>query len=226
MQDRPEIALTPRPGPLPPFARIDDFLEPTDHDALLEWVLANPDQFAPATVTKGQLESENKVDLSKRICATSRDLGPLGPVLRERFMAAAPDLMAQAGIRFSADWLELELAAHGDGAFFTPHTDLSVGASRRPLSDAPGHDRRLSAVYYFHARPKGFSGGDLILYRFGAAPKGAGQEPANQIVIEPNDNRLVAFPSWVQHEVIRVSCPSDRFEDRRFAVNCWYCEKN
>jgi SM-20-related protein len=29
------------------------------------------------------------------------------------------------------------------------------------------------------------------------------------------------FPSWVLHEVRPVSCPSKRFVDSRFAINCW-----
>jgi Rps23 Pro-64 3,4-dihydroxylase Tpa1-like proline 4-hydroxylase len=39
--------------------------------------------------------------------------------------------------------------------------------------------------------------------------------------IEPGQNRLVAFPSWAPHEVMPISCPSRRFIDSRFAVNCW-----
>jgi Rps23 Pro-64 3,4-dihydroxylase Tpa1-like proline 4-hydroxylase len=39
--------------------------------------------------------------------------------------------------------------------------------------------------------------------------------------IEPANDTLVFFPSWYPHEVLPVSCPSGRFEDSRFAINCW-----
>ena len=91
------------------------------------------------------------------------------------------------------------------------------------MSDVPGKDRIISAVYYFHCMPKGFSGGDLRLYRLGADPLGEGKEPGNHVDIEPVRNSMVAFPSWIMHEVRPVSCPSGDFRDYRFAVNCWDC---
>ena len=219
----PDAPLMPRfLGPLPPVARMVDFLGQDDHAAILEWTLSNPDLFAPVGIHDNESEA-TVIDPTRRICAATRDFGPHRPMLRERLLAALPDLMAQAGMHFAVDSLELELAAHGDGAFFTAHTDIPVGAKRKPLAEMPGQDRILSAVYYFYARPKRFSGGNLRLYRFGAAPHGAGEDPANRIDIEPLDNVLIAFGSTVQHEVTRVSCPSGRFEDQRFAINCWYC---
>ena len=200
-----------------------NFLDERDHATILDWALSNPDLFVPVGINDSKSESGSKIDPAKRICAATRDFGPHRSMLRNRLLAALPKLMAQTGMQFSVDSLELELAAHGDGAFFTAHTDIPVGANRQPLGEEPGQDRFLSAVYYFHAQPKGFTGGDLNLYRFGAHPKGAGRVPANKVSIRPVDNSLVAFPSWVEHEVTRVSCPGDRFEDRRFAINCWYC---
>jgi Rps23 Pro-64 3,4-dihydroxylase Tpa1-like proline 4-hydroxylase len=40
-------------------------------------------------------------------------------------------------------------------------------------------------------------------------------------VLEPRNNRLIAFPSFVPHEVRRVACPSGEFADSRFAINVW-----
>ena len=73
----------------------------------------------------------------------------------------------------------------------------------------------ISAVYYFHNIPKGFSGGNLRLFRFGS------EEADDGVAIEPIDNSLVEFPSWVRHQVERVSCPSGDFADYRYALNCW-----
>ena len=43
------------------------------------------------------------------------------------------------------------------------------------------------------------------------------------IDLEPLRNSLVAFPSWVPHEVRPIGVPSGDFGDYRFALNCWYC---
>ena len=210
-------------GPLPPFYQRRHFLAGDERRELLDFVFANRADFVPAVVNQGQADSHNRIDSDKRIALTSRNLGPLDPMLRDRLGAALPAISAHLGIGMTADSLELELAAHGDGAFFGAHTDIPIGADRKPLSDEPGQDRILSAVYYFHAAPKGFSGGKLRLFRFGADPHAEGRDAANHLDIDPTDNSLAAFASGVRHEVTRVDCPSGRFEDYRFALNCWYC---
>ena len=83
----------------------------------------------------------------------------------------------------------------------------------------------ISAVYYFHNLPRGFSGGQLRLYRFGAVSAEAAADPDNFVDFEPTDNSLVVFPSWVRHEVRPVRCPDGRFDHYRYAVNCWYCRE-
>jgi Rps23 Pro-64 3,4-dihydroxylase Tpa1-like proline 4-hydroxylase len=121
--------------------------------------------------------------------------------------------MAKTGFRGAApSILELELAAHGDGAFYHAHTDIAVGETRKKRSDKS--DRVLSAVYYFYAEPKAFSGGELRLFQLGENPA--------FVELQPLQNSLVVFHSWVPHEVRPVSCPSGEFRDYRFAINCWY----
>ena len=145
-------------------------------------------------------------------------------MLSERLLAALPQVMAGTGTGgLPPVSLELELAAHGDGAFYLPHLDIPVGARRKPVSGSPHEDRVLSAVYYFHHLPKAFSGGELRLFRFGADSDATRADPANHVDLEPVGNNLVAFPSWIYHEVRPVSCPSGEFRDYRFALNCWYC---
>jgi Rps23 Pro-64 3,4-dihydroxylase Tpa1-like proline 4-hydroxylase len=211
-------------GPLPPHDRIADFLPPEQHEALLDWVLRNEKRFRPATINKGRTDSGNEVDPEQRVALTSRDIGPLEPLLRESLLAALARLISRTGtVGPQPRSLELELAAQRDGAHFRAHLDIPVGQNRAPLAGDAGDDRILSAVYYFHRQPKGFSGGELRLFRFGAAAEGSGEDPANHVDIAPDDNSLVAFSSWVCHEVRRVNCPSKEFRDYRFALNCWYC---
>jgi Rps23 Pro-64 3,4-dihydroxylase Tpa1-like proline 4-hydroxylase len=71
----------------------------------------------------------------------------------------------------------------------------------------------LSGVYYFHRRPRAFTGGELRLYAIG--------DPDRFVDIEPTHNTLLVFPSWAPHEVRPVSCPTGQFMDSRFAINCW-----
>ncbi len=205
-------------GASPPFARILDFLPADEHQRLFDWALSIHDDFQPATVSRGQSDRELRVDPELRIALTARKLGPLEELLRDRLLRALPDLMASTGTRGEPPTsLELELAAHGDGAYYCPHIDIPVGADRKPLGARPGEDRVLSAVYYFYAEPKRFSGGELRLYPFGPI------DEANHVDLEPARNSLVAFPSWLPHEVRPIQVPSGRFEDYRFALNCWYC---
>ena len=207
---------------MPPHAQFLDFLDAPTHQALLDWVSVQRDNFAPATVTKSKAGQGTRLDPEVRRALKLRDLGPLDGTLNERLLAALPEAMKAVGNRGAEPRsLELELTAYGDGAHFKAHLDIPIGPDRNPLGAHEGEDRVISAVYYFHNRPKGFAGGRLRLFRFGCDPGEHREEDC--IAIEPIDNSLLVFPSWAQHEVERVSCRSGEFDDYRYAVNCWYC---
>jgi SM-20-related protein len=114
---------------------------------------------------------------------------------------------------FVPEQIELELAAHRDGGFYRTHIDTHTG----PAQEGDGRDRMLTMVYYFHRTPRAFSGGEIALYPF--VPGG------DPVLIEPADNRLVAFPSLALHEVRPVACPGDDWADARFAVNIWFARQ-
>ncbi len=211
-------------GILPPYAQMFNFLPEGERQLLSEWAVSKRDSFRRAKVWGGRRKSGSVVDPERRIALTTRDLGPLEEMLHERLLDALPELMARTGIGGSPPIsLELELAAHGDGAYYSPHMDIAVGPNRALLGAEPGADRVLSAVYYFHAEPRAFSGGELRLFRFGPIPTRLEPQSAHHVDLEPVTNSLIAFPSWVPHEVRRISCPSGNFRDYRFALNCWYC---
>lgn len=202
-------------APLPPHRLIRGFLAPADHRRLLEWTLAAEARFQTARLIGGVVDAE------RRVASNLRELAEIAPILEAAVRARLPDIFAGAGVRpFEPVELELELAAHGDGAHFAPHLDLAYGPSRGLARDerAGAGGRRVSAVYYFHAEPKGFSGGALRLHRFGS---GAAGEPGGYVDVEPEQNALLVFPAIALHEVRRVSVPSRRFADSRFAVNIW-----
>lgn len=202
--------------PLPPCHQFRDFLDEAEHAALLDWSIANRERFEPARLTG------HVVDPRRRIAERVKDVGPNRPVLERRLTEKLPDIFHRTGTKpFGIEFFELEVAAHGDGAFFASHSDIPVGRGRTPLGgDKTGrHDRLISGVYYFHREPKRFTGGTLRLYRLGDR-----DASGDYIEFEPLQNSLVVFPSWVRHEVRPVSCPGCSFEDYRFAVNAWLCK--
>ncbi len=191
-------------APLLPHLRIPGFLDANQHAMLFDWTLANEERFMPAQVAGGLIEPRARTAL------TLRDLGPMATVFADRLRESAPAWTATLrATPFETTGVELELAAHNDGAHFTLHSDTYSSA------EPSRGDRMLSAVYYFHRQPRAFEGGSLRLHRLGASPGDPGLDLA------PDDNCLVVFPSWGPHEVMRVSCPSRAFADSRFAVNGW-----
>jgi Rps23 Pro-64 3,4-dihydroxylase Tpa1-like proline 4-hydroxylase len=190
---------------MPPYCVYRDFLDSDMHARLLAWVIQNEPKFEPTVVGDG------KHDPSRRVSLGVHDFGVLKALLRQRMLDLVPTLLEDLRVTsFEPSNVELELVCSNDGAFFKRHIDTFIRASRR------ASDRILSAVYYFHTEPKAFSGGTLRLYPFGAT------ETDDQFVeLQPEQNTLLAFPSWVLHEVLPVRCPSRRFCDSRFNVNFW-----
>jgi SM-20-related protein len=192
--------------PMPPHRVLRDFLDADTHATLLAFAIANEMKFLPTEIQGG------RYDPTRRISFSWRDFEPLKGMLRERIRALVPRLIAELRVTpFECARVELELVAHGDGAFYKRHLDIILG-----VPDARKTTRMISGVYYFHAEPRGFTGGALRLYPFGSADSESGF-----VEVEPEQNTLVAFPSWAAHEVMPVSCPSRRFADSRFAINCW-----
>lgn len=190
-------------GAVAPHLVADDFLSAAECAGLRQWALDNRDRFRPAKVDHG-------VQTAARHALSQRDLGPFAELIRARALASLADWIGRLRVTaFEPSLVELELVAHNDGAHFTIHSD-----TYRSSTPAFG-DRMLSAVYYFHEEPKRFSGGALRLHRLGAVSGDAGLD------VSPDNGRLVVFPSWWPHEVLRVSCETGAFEDSRFSFNCW-----
>ena len=195
------------PSKLPaPHLKLHNFLPEADRAALLQWTLANETRF-----TASGVGAEGKVDHAVRRSHTLVDLGPAQSVFEEVIRGAYKDWIRTLRVsEFELSNVELQLAAHNDGAHFARHVDTQVHAASGTSI------RALSAVYYFFREPKSFSGGALRIFPFAARPEETACE-----AIAPEQNTLVVFPSWATHEVATVQCPSQQFADSRFAVNCW-----
>lgn len=192
----------------PPHHRIAGLMGSAMVERLLELALTREAAFVPTRVGNG---NGGMVNPSIRSSLLLRDLGELRLELEARFTAVLGDavrLLRLSPIRLH----RLELVAHNEGAFYDEHIDTFTSQP-----DAQS-DRALTGVYYFHRQPKAFSGGDLRLKAIAPAADGA----RHFTDIPPGQDMFVLFPSWVPHEVRKVSCPSGAFADSRFALNCWY----
>jgi SM-20-related protein len=196
-------------GPMPPFRVYDDFLDAALRDSLLEWALANRALFRPSRLGGNVYDPAARTSLS----VAHGDAGPWRGPMTGHIRALAPELCRDVGLKpFEPSAVEIEMTAYGDGAHFKVHIDTMTGKLRRDSH------RLLSGVYYFHAEPRRFSGGALRFHRFGTSKA----LPGDFLDVEPEPNRFIAFPSWATHEVRKVGVPSGRFEDSRFAINCWF----
>lgn len=193
-------------GPLPRYHCVRNFLTADACASLLEFSITNEAKFKPTTLYNGGYNPQQRLSVSLL------DFGRTKTILSERMTALIPQLVVELGITpFVTSEIETELVAHGDGAFFKRHIDTVTGAAAQRDSI-----RLISAVYYFHSEPRAYSGGALRLYRFGIA------DGADDFIdIQPEQNMLLAFPSWAVHEVMPIRCPSGHFAASRFAVNCW-----
>lgn len=192
---------------LPPHKVIRDFLGPDLISQLLALAQANQNAFTPA-----RIGNDSELNTKVRISRLLRDFGSLRDTLAARFRAVMAQAIAELRlVPFELGRIEMELAAHGDGAFYRRHIDTETNVTDKTM------DRALTGVLYFHAQPKNYDGGELRLYSI-LPPKQGGcfQD------IAPEQDMLLLFPSWAPHEVRPISCPSGAFMDSRFAINCWY----
>jgi SM-20-related protein len=180
-----------------------NFLAEETVAALLDYAVPHEPDFVPTKVRS------QRFDPTVRVSARLRRLGVFQQIIESKILAILPSLIDELRVTpFQVGRLGTELVAHGDGAFYKRHIDTQTAPDRDVR-----RSRALSAVYYFHAEPKAFSGGALRLYGIGTG--------ADFVDIEPVRNSLLVFPSWAPHEVMPVHCPSRRFIDSRFAINCW-----
>ena len=179
-----------------------------EHQAILDWVLANQASFAPSRVGNGKL----RADFRSSATAKATDY-PWKPAFRQRVLGAVPELARGLGVApFEVEQIQLSLIAYNDGDFYRAHVDTEPSRDRGD-GERIG-DRVLRAVYYFPREPKAYSGGALRLHAFNPAS-------ARFEDVGPEQNSLVAFASFARHEVRPVICPSRACEDSRCAINCW-----
>jgi SM-20-related protein len=206
----------PLPPPSPgtywptPFVRLFDFLPPDLHAEVLTITRAALPGFAASQVDSGYAKG---IDRSRRASSVLADVEAYKVHLQTRLAAAIVDHDVPTTLGVSPSRLnryDLQVTCHGDGDYFTAHTDTGEGGDST---------RVVSFVYYFHTEPRGFSGGGLRL--FDAVVDARRHLPDSFTRIEPLNNSVVFFPSTAPHEVERVDVASRSMIDGRFSVNGW-----
>jgi hypothetical protein len=193
------------------YLRIENVLEPAEHQRLLEYVRACEVEFKPGQVLP--IDGPVRVDPRVRQARDKVGLGEVWDLFEPRLRRLLPQAREALGIPwFPLGRIERHVAAHAAGDFFGVHTDNGR---------APVAGRRITAVYYFNWAPKRFSGGQLRLYD-GLLRRGRFEPATTYVTIEPVDNSLVFFSSELFHEVRPVHGETTAFCDGRFTVNIWY----
>ena len=178
-------------------------------ERLLGYAIEAQARFRPTKVLFAE-EAEGRVEEKARRSLVLRDLGPFAALLHDKAQALQFDLETAFGMsHVPTTEVELEVVAHGDGGFYHPHIDTFAASGATNAGN-----RRLSLVYYFHRLPRRFTGGRLRLLGFGNV---------QTVAVEPAHDSLLAFPSFLPHEVEKVSCAGGGFADGRFSVNIWLC---
>jgi len=176
-----------------PYWRVSTFLPPHEADGVLRDLIERRAEFRP----RGRNAAGRPTFY--------RMASPLvpSPEFLRRFQGITPILERRFGTNLEALQLELLPQAYNDGCAFARHRDAHAGG--------PNWRRRLSGIYYLHARPRRFEGGELALY----------DDQGDTHVLEPEHNSAVFFARDLMHEVLPVTCASHVFEDSRFAINVW-----
>lgn len=185
---------------------IDDFL-PDEAVARLDAHIAAQE----AQLFEISIDFEtNQYSGSRRLWQAPGGLGPCEEEFTAAVSARMGELFAATGIKpFAPVRFEYELNAQFDGAFFEQHIDSDFGEAAKNRTS----DRVVSAVYYFPRQDAEFSGGELELYAFNST--------SPTVFIAPRRNRLVAFPSFANHRVARVTANNNGLANARLSVNCW-----
>ncbi len=195
-----------------PSALYENFLGPAESARLLRFALEHAERFTPST-----LQRSTGPEVDETVRRSFDHAGPAGEwsgAIDAALRARLPELAASVGVpAFQLDKVELTLSAYRDGCYYRRHMDLATG----PARDTYRRDRLLTAVYYFHRVPKVFEGGVLELLPL------SGEGPLTPIA--PRHDLLAVFPAFAPHRVTETFVPGDRFEDARFAVNCWLCRE-
>ena len=186
------------------YVRFTEVLGVAAKTRLLDEAIARAPERAPSRVT-------SNIPDYRRSRVVNRP-GDLAADLVDRVRDRLPELCARLDVApFPIGDIEAQLTVHSEGDYFHVHTDNADDETR---------SREISYVYYFYRQPKRFTGGELALFDT-QFENGRSRAVGPPVVIEPEDDSLVVFPSSCLHEVRPVHMLSVDPEDGRFTINGW-----
>ena len=186
-----------------------NILGPVESQELLNFLVENESNFTTATVLEPGARSTG-VNENLRRSKTLDKLGRFEKVLTEKIKEHLQPTLQRLGHKeFPLGRIEIQATASNDGDYFRLHPD----------SDA-SDTRELSFVYFVHAEPRRFSGGELRIFATKLID-GQLSRADHSYMLSPRRDAMVFFPSLNQHEVLPVRVPTKEFRDSRFTVNGW-----
>lgn len=199
------IDVSPQEEIIPsPYALIDNFLSPSQLSELLSYSIKKYPEFVPT------VNFANNSDYRRSLYLPY--FSEFSELMISLVRKITPQIISHLRIdNFEIGQIESQLTAHNHGNYYKIHND----------SGSPDTNTRvLTYVYYYHREPKGFTGGELVLYN-SKIENGFYVADDSHKVIQPTNNTIVFFPSYCLHEVLPVNCPSEYFADSRFTINGW-----
>lgn len=198
------------------FVVHDGFLPDAVREQVWEFALNASGDLEAATVAQqfAASDADQRVDPDARRARTISSPRQVAELMEPRLRRLLDTDAARLGLAIrQIDHIELEVAVYGDGDLFRCHRDLyETDRSRRVLS----------YVYFFAPEPRGFSGGELLLYDTDAANDSF--VPNKFTRIEPQCNRLILFDPATYHEVTPIRCSSSDPQDLRYTATGWVHE--
>ena len=189
--------------------QIGNILGPVENQALLSFLVENENNFTSATVLEPGAKT-NAVNEKLRRSRTLDKLGRFEQLLADKIKQHLQPALQKLGHKeFPLGRIEIQATASNDGDYFRLHPD----------SDA-NDTRELSFVYFLHAEPRRFSGGELRIFATKLV-NGEFSRADHSHMLSPRQDAMVFFPSLNQHEVLPVRVPTKEFRDSRFTINGW-----
>lgn len=190
-----------------PFVRIQNFLPQCQRNRLFSLAVENQNEFKPLKVYIPMEEGPvvGKYDSKFRHQVGLERSAEVEDIIKPRILEILPVILPRLQVKpFPIGDIVTQLSLCHNGHFGQVHRDDMDGRTK------------VSLAYYFHKQPKAFSGGDLLLYDTDLERRSFNRGKFTQI--KPDDNTLTLYPSGYYHQITRVNCPTDAFDEGRFAI--------
>ncbi len=185
-----------------PFVIVDDVFDAETNRSMLDDAVSKEEIFFQT-----ELHKADKYGKQQRNNLVTYDMGAAGETVRACVRQRLPSICECLNMpAIAIKNIQLKLAAYSHGDFFKAHQD----------NGEANPDRLISFVYYFHAEPKPYEGGDLLLYDSRFLPRAYVRSRYTRFI--PRNNSMIFFPSEYFHEVLPVAGKQGDFRSCRFTM--------